>query len=45
MYATYNYGIVKKDHAYSILAEGFDWYLVRIRGQAMYAPKWVFEDD
>lgn len=43
MIATQNYGLIKKSHTYSIIAEGCDWYLARIRGQVIYVPKRVFE--
>lgn len=45
MYACHNYGLIQKSHDYTILSEGLDWYLVRIRGKVIYTPKWVFEDE
>ena len=40
-----NYGLIKKGQDYSVLSEGYDWYLMRVQGKAIYVNKWVFEDD
>ena len=28
-------------HAYKMVKEGYDWYLLRVLGYLMYVPKWV----
>lgn len=45
MIARFDYGIIQKDHEYSMIAEGYDWYLIRVRGQTIYTFKWIFVDD
>lgn len=45
MFANVNYGLVKKDNDYTVLAEGYDWYLIKLRGSSVYVPKWVFENE
>ncbi len=42
--ASLNYGEVKEGFEYRILETGYDYYLMSVRGRALYVPKWVFED-
>ena len=42
MTATNNYRLIKENVDYVILDEGFDWFLVKIKGQTFYDFKWVF---
>lgn len=42
--ATSSYGPIKRRQEYRVLNEGFDWYLVSVKGKAVYVFKWVFED-
>lgn len=41
--AQVSYGLIKKGQDYTILNEGCDWYLVKVKGKAYYTFKWVFE--
>lgn len=43
--ATCNYGPIKRRQDYRVLNEGFDWYMVAVRGKVIYVPKFVFEED
>lgn len=39
-----NYGPLRKGRDYEVLETGRDWYLIKVRGKAIYVFKWVFED-
>ena len=43
MRALHTYGNIKQAHAYRVLDQGRDWYLVLARGKAVYVFDWVFE--
>ena len=40
-----NYGPIKRKQDYRIIREGYDWYLVSVKGKAIYIFKWAFEND
>ena len=44
MKARINYGNVHVGQFYTLITEGVDFFLVRVRGKLLYAPKWVFID-
>lgn len=40
--ALHKYGPLKVNKWYQVIEEGFDWVVVRLRGQRLVVPKWVF---
>ena len=40
--ALHKYGPLKANRWYQILEEGFDWIAVKLQGQRLVVPKWVF---
>jgi hypothetical protein len=41
--ATVNYGLIKYGHDYFVVHEGYDFYVVRVKGKTMNVFKWVFD--
>lgn len=42
MFATSNYGPVRKENRYPRVCVGPDWCLIKCQGRAIYVPTWVF---
>jgi len=40
-----NYGLIQQGQEYIVLREGYDWYEVRVKGKAICAYKWIFENE
>lgn len=43
--AVISYGPFKRGHDYKVIDEGYDWYLIAVGGSAIYAFKWIFDND